>query len=77
MKKELIIYIIVLFILAIIQHPDLLTSPSERISKLPEAVVYGMGSIHPFIFAFIGYVFVGIVRFIIIKPIKKIVNKKS
>jgi hypothetical protein len=70
-KKHLLIYFTVLVVLALIQHPDLLIHPIDRISHLPSAVAYGMGAFHPFIFALIGY---GIVMFFtfIFSLIKKI-----
>jgi len=71
LKKQLLIYLITLVVLAIIQHPDLLISPLGRISNLPKAVVYGMGSFHPFIFAFIAYLFISLITFIF-SLIKKI-----
>ena len=55
MKKHLLIYFSVLIVLALIQHPDLLIHPIDRISHLPGATAYGMGPLHPFIFALIGY----------------------
>lgn len=76
MKKEIGIYLIILLLLAIIQHPDILINPSERILNLSNAIVYGMGAIHPFVFAFVGYIIIGIFRLIIVKPILKMVSKK-
>lgn len=63
-KKHLLIYFSVLVVLALIQHPDLLIHPIDRISHLPGAVVYGMGPLHPFIFALIGYAIVMVITFI-------------
>lgn len=63
-KKQLLIYGIVFVVMAVIQHPDLLINPVDRISDLPKAVVYGMGPLHPFIFALIGYAFVALIGLI-------------
>lgn len=64
LKKQLLIYCAVLVVLALIQHPDLLISPLDRFSKLPNAIVYGMGAFHPFIFAFFGYLCVTLLGFV-------------
>ena len=63
-KKHLIIYFSVLIVLALIQHPDLMIHPFDRISHLPKAVVYGMGPLHPFIFALFGYGIVMVITLI-------------
>jgi len=63
-KKHLLIYFAVLIVLALIQHPDLMIHPIDRISHLPRAAVYGMGALHPFIFALIGYGIVMVITFI-------------
>lgn len=63
-KKQLLIYGIVFVAMSVIQHPDLLINPIERISHLHKAVVYGMGPLHPFIFALIGYAFVSLIGFL-------------
>lgn len=72
LQKELIIFFAILLILAFIQHPDLL----NRFSRLPDAVVYGMGAFHPLAFALIGYVVIGIFR-LIAAGIQKIFRKKN
>ncbi len=64
LKKHLLIYLAVLVVLALIQHPDLLIHPIDRISHLPGAVVYGMGPFHPFIFALFGYGIVMVITLI-------------
>ena len=62
MKKEILIYLTLFLILAIAQHPDLLSSPIERLSNLPTAGAYGVGSIHPIIFSLIAYLLLWIFR---------------
>lgn len=74
MKKEIIIFISILLILAILQHTDLLTAPIERFQKLPESGAYGLGAMHPLVFALAGYVAIGIIR-LIYRGIKKIFNR--
>ncbi len=64
-KKELLIYFAIIVIVAIVQHPDFLTAPIDRVSKLPSSVVYGMGPFHPLGFGLIGYAVIGILRLII------------
>lgn len=76
MKKELLIFLIVFVILALIQHPDLLTSPLTRLSDLPTAGAYGLGSVHPLVFALVGYLLLWIVR-LVIRGIKKIFGSKT
>ncbi|MCH9814666.1 MAG: hypothetical protein K0U47_12080 [Epsilonproteobacteria bacterium] len=66
MKKELIIFLVIFLILAIGQHPDFLTSPLERIVQLPQAGAYGLGAVHPLVFGLVGYLFVWIIRGVII-----------
>ena len=66
MKKELIIFLLLFLILAIAQHPDLLTHPIERLSKLPTAGAYGIGFIHPIIFSILAYLFLWVFRGIFI-----------
>ncbi len=62
MKKELLIYITLFLILAIAQHPDLLSSPLERLSQLPTAGAYGVGFVHPIVFSLIAYLLLWIFR---------------
>jgi hypothetical protein len=76
MKKEIIIYFIILLILAFIQHTDLLTAPIERFQELPESGAYGLGAAHPLIFALIGYFALGILR-LLYKGIKKAFFKEE
>jgi len=76
MKKEIIIFIIVFIILALGQHPDLLSTPLERLSQLPTAGAYGIGAVHPIIFSFIGYLIVGVFR-LIYKGIVKLFTKSN
>ncbi len=76
MKKELVIYGIVLVVLALVLHPDLLTSPIERFSELPHAGAYGIGALHPLVFALVGYLGLWIFRGVW-KGFSKIFSKKE
>ena len=76
MKKEVVIYLVILVVLALAQHTDLLTSPLERFAKLPEAGAYGLGAAHPLVFALIGYLALGVLR-LIYKGIRKVLIKNE
>lgn len=76
MKKELLIFIIVFIVLALIQHPDLLSSPLTRLSELPTAGAYGLGAVHPLVFALVGYLLLWIVR-LVIRGVKKLFGSKA
>jgi hypothetical protein len=76
--KEFIVYLLSLIVVAIIQHPDILSDPLTRLIRLEESTVYGMsGFIHPLVFGFVGYLLVGIVRLTIIKPVVALFRKKD
>ena len=60
-KKELLIYLFTLFILTLIMHSDLLTDPSIRINLMYEKENYS----HPFLYSFIVYAVVFLLRKII------------
>ena len=74
MKKELIIFSVVLILFALVQHPDILTAPIERLKALPTSGAYGIGAFHPIIFAMVGYLFIAVLRGIY-KGISKIFIK--
>jgi hypothetical protein len=71
MKREIFIFLFIFLFLSVIQHPDFLTSPLQRVTNLPKADAYGLGSIHPFIFSFIIYLVLYLVR-LIVRGLKKI-----
>jgi len=58
LKKEFFIYLIMLFLLALISHSDLLSSPSERFIMMMEKGNY----FHPFLYAFVIYSILFIIR---------------
>jgi len=76
MKKEIAIFLIILIILAFIQHTDLLEHPIERFQQLPESGAYGLGAAHPLVFALLGYVILGILR-LLYRGVKKIFKRDS
>jgi len=75
-KKELSIYLVIFVLFALGMHTDLLTAPIERFNELPNSGAYGLGAVHPLVFAFIGYIVVGIFRGIW-KGFSKIFSKKE
>ena len=60
-KKELIIYLLVVLVLTLIMHSDLLTNPSMRINLMHEKENYS----HPFLYSFFVYSAILILRKII------------
>ena len=66
MKKELLIIVSIFLILTIsIHYNEFLTHPLNHILSLSKAGAYGLGGLHPVIFAFIVYVLILIPRFLI------------
>lgn len=64
MKKittELLYFMALLLILALMQHPDLLSSPIERMARMAEKGNF----IHPFLWTSGVYLVVGLVRLIV------------
>jgi len=61
LKKEVLIYLVTLLILALIMHIDLLSDPLARLSTMHEKGNY----FHPFIYSFIIYAVILILRKII------------
>lgn len=59
-SKELIIFTIILIILAMIVHPDLLSSPASRLDRLINTNAASLD--HPFKWAFFAYLFIWIFR---------------
>ncbi|DAB27388.1 MAG: hypothetical protein A2513_06090 [Sulfurimonas sp. RIFOXYD12_FULL_33_39] len=71
-KNELIYFLLILLLLALLQHSDLLHSPIARINLMSEKGNY----LHPLIWASGLYIIVILVR-LIIKYILYLKNKKS
>ncbi len=63
MKKELSVFIGVFLFLAIGMHfKEWLSHPIEHIMALPNAISYGLGWEHPFVYTIVIYLLVWIVR---------------
>lgn len=58
LKKELLFYFVIFIILALISHPDLLSSPLARLELLIKMGNY----LHPFVYTFVVYSFILIIR---------------
>jgi hypothetical protein len=59
LKKEIIIFTITFFVLAIGMHfEEWLSHPIEHIMALPSAGAYGLGAFHPLIFTFMVYLII-------------------
>jgi len=61
LKREILYYIITLVILTLVMHIDLLTDPLSRFQIMQEKENY----FHPFLYAFIVYIIILIIRKII------------
>ena len=65
LKKELGIYLALFIFLALgMHHKEWLSHPIEHAMGLPHAGAYGFGALHPFIFALIVYLVIGLFRLI-------------
>ena len=60
-KIELMYFMFILLILAVVQHSDLLHSPLERLGLMAEKGNY----LHPFLWSSVVYFVVAIVRLIV------------
>lgn len=58
LKKEFLLYLIMLFVLAFIMHSDLLSNPSSRFETMYEKGNYT----HPFLYTFFIYSIILIIR---------------
>ena len=72
LKKEFLYYLLTLLILALIMHIDLLSDPLARLNQMHEKGNYT----HPFIYSFVIYIIMLIVRKII-DFVTDIFNKKT
>jgi len=57
-KREIIIYLIMLFVLALVMHSDLLSDPFSRFQMMSEKENYS----HPFLYTFVIYSILLIIR---------------
>jgi len=69
-KKEIVFYLVILFLLAIAKHSDLLSSPVIRFADMQSLGNY----FHPFLWSAGVYLVILILR-IIVKFVKKIFNR--
>lgn len=58
LKRESIIYFVILLLLALLSHGDLVTNPLSRFEMMMERGNY----FHPFVYAFVLYAIILIVR---------------
>jgi hypothetical protein len=58
LKKETLYFIAILVVLALLQHPDLLTTPFARFTQIINDGNY----FHPFLWTFLIYFIIGILR---------------
>jgi len=61
LKKEILYYLLTLLILALMMHIDLLSNPLARLELMQEKENY----LHPFLYSFIIYIIIFILRKII------------
>lgn len=61
LKIEIFYFMVILLVLAFIQHSDLLTSPAQRVELMAEKGNF----LHPLLWAFSVYAVVAIIRLII------------
>jgi hypothetical protein len=69
-KKELLIYIVVVILSALVFHSDLFSDPAARLEMMSDRANY----YHPLIFGLGIYVLIGLVRLIVI-GIGKIIKR--
>ena len=67
MKKELMIYVAIIILSAFVIHSDLFTDPLKRFEIMSERANY----YHPFLFALVIYMVIGLGRLLVI-GIKKL-----
>ena len=66
MKKELIIFLLILIIFSLLSHLyEFTNNPIEHIKNLPNSTAYGLGFLHPVIITSMIYLLLWIPRYII------------
>ena len=60
-KREILIYLVMFFVLALVMHSDLLSDPSSRFQLMNEKENYS----HPFLYTFIVYSVLFVIRKIV------------
>ena len=61
LKKETLYFLVILVVLALIKHPDLLSSPLIRLDLMLNA----KDSIHPFLWSFVVYFVILLLRLVL------------
>jgi hypothetical protein len=69
-KKELLLYLVIVLMAALLFHPDLLSEPEKRLEMMSDRGNY----YHPFVFALLIYLVLGAFRLIII-GVKKLTKR--
>jgi hypothetical protein len=69
-RVELLYYVVIVLLLAFVQHSDLLTAPIERFEQMQKHANY----LHPFLYAFFVYIIIVFIR-IVVKFILFLKNK--
>lgn len=57
-KREFLVYLVMLFVLGLVMHSDLLSDPSSRFQMMHEKGNYS----HPFLYTFIIYIILLFIR---------------
>lgn len=57
-KREILVYLVMLFVLGLVMHSDLLSDPSSRFQMMHEKGNYS----HPFLYTFIIYIILLFIR---------------
>jgi len=70
MRKEVLIYLVVVLLSALIIHPDLISDPVARFEKMIARADY----YHPLLFGLGIYLFIGAIR-LLVKWIKKLIKR--
>ncbi|WP_152019122.1 hypothetical protein [Aliarcobacter butzleri] len=77
MKKELIIFIVILIVLTMTMHyKELINYPLTHLKNFPNSSAYGFGIFHPLVFTNIIYIVLSIPR-LVIKLFKRKNHEKS
>jgi len=57
-RREILVYLVMLFVLSLVMHSDLLSDPSSRLQTMYEKENYS----HPFLYSFVVYSILFIIR---------------
>ena len=57
-KREIFVYLVMLFVLGLVMHSDLLSDPSSRFQMMHEKGNYS----HPFLYTFFVYIILFLIR---------------